>query len=85
MNCYLLESGQHRRPGLLTDYAIPLGSCVGEQLLLQGDDSGFRDGSEISVNADLTVDAAHVDNALDGLDLRSAAALGELFEAHRYD
>ena len=77
-----VECRQSRSPGLLTDNTVPLGRGVGKQLLLKIDDSGFRDGAEIAVNINLAVDAAHIDDALNGLDLRSGTALGELLEAH---
>lgn len=77
-----VECRQSRSPGLLTDNTVPLGRGVGKQLLLKVDDPGFCDGSEIAVNINLAVDAAHIDDALNGLDLRSGTALGELLETH---
>ena len=80
----LVQSCQHSGSGILSNNSVPFGGSVGEQLLLQGDDSGLGDRAKISVDTDLTVDAAHVDDALNGFDLRSGAALRELIETHRH-
>ena len=84
MGIQLVQRRQCSGPSVLSNDSVPLGGSVGEQLLLEVDDPGFRDGTEITVNIDFAVDAAHIYDALNGLDLRSSAALRELIETHRH-